>query len=659
LTRPYSISTETGEKSITSSLNLIELELLQWDDWKENANRAQTWFEGAVRENRSTVEGKGNSQVQADNSQISKWWDGTAATREEYAENVAKNAERFGNQVKKWWGEIAASTESAIANVDIGDKATTIEKNFQSWWNVANKAERQWWNATVHQIQIDEKTNGKWLKEESGVIAERTDEFINITNSKLSQEKEGMLKVGGVWLNVSKNELGKDAQSIQTLGKDSMDSTKDAFKDLAHAAEKWLKSSEETLKSDENKILTRGQELLNSTEEKVKFEEMMAMEEGADLWNSTSNAMKGDEAAASDRFENVIDSGRSALKGELEVVGDEGKMLLNETETMLLQGRDAADQKFATWWATTMSAAHNKYTDMTIAEKSWWNATELWLRWHIDSASIGANAVKKNKEKALLYLNNSYAYSLLMNGYHWYDYSNDFFLLQGGLDAQINQAYCAVASAAAVINSFRPFKSVPVERVYFPYHYATQENLFNECVQDTVIFRNETFDGLLTAPGGLSLEQLQKLMECFDFNVTALFVDPANVTMDDVRQQLEEALMNPSKRVIVNFDRRSLGQDGGGHFSPLGSYSKKEDSFLIMDVAKYKYPPVWVPTERLYISLATEDGCGDWRYPSGQQSKSHHLDHPISSREYEKVMRLLECRKMHRGFLIVQALIGS
>ncbi|KAK1747530.1 hypothetical protein QTG54_001493 [Skeletonema marinoi] len=56
---------------------------------------------------------------------------------------------------------------------------------------------------------------------------------------------------------------------------------------------------------------------------------------------------------------------------------------------------------------------------------------------------------------------------------------------------------------------------------------------------------------------------------------------------------------------MINYHRQGLGQVGGGHFSPLGSYHPPTDSFLIMDVAKYKYPPVWVGAATLFSSLST------------------------------------------------------
>jgi hypothetical protein len=40
--------------------------------------------------------------------------------------------------------------------------------------------------------------------------------------------------------------------------------------------------------------------------------------------------------------------------------------------------------------------------------------------------------------------------------------------------------------------------------------------------------------------------------------------------------------------MLVNFYRKSLAEEGGGHFSPLAAYDPPSDQVLIMDVARYK-----------------------------------------------------------------------
>jgi hypothetical protein len=59
--------------------------------------------------------------------------------------------------------------------------------------------------------------------------------------------------------------------------------------------------------------------------------------------------------------------------------------------------------------------------------------------------------------------------------------------------------------------------------------------------------------------------------------------------------------------LVVNYDRRELGQSGAGHISPLGAYSPATDRLLILDVAAYKYPYTWVPVSKLWSAMNTID----------------------------------------------------
>jgi len=50
-----------------------------------------------------------------------------------------------------------------------------------------------------------------------------------------------------------------------------------------------------------------------------------------------------------------------------------------------------------------------------------------------------------------------------------------------------------------------------------------------------------------------------------------------------------------------------LGQTGSGHFSPLAGFHEQSDKVLIMDVARFKYPPHWVDLELMYKATFDED----------------------------------------------------
>ena len=62
-----------------------------------------------------------------------------------------------------------------------------------------------------------------------------------------------------------------------------------------------------------------------------------------------------------------------------------------------------------------------------------------------------------------------------------------------------------------------------------------------------------------------------------------------------------------SSIMVVSFDRSCLGQTGEGHFSPVGGYDAEGDRVLVLDVARFKYPPYWVSVESLWEAMKPQD----------------------------------------------------
>jgi glutathione gamma-glutamylcysteinyltransferase len=61
--------------------------------------------------------------------------------------------------------------------------------------------------------------------------------------------------------------------------------------------------------------------------------------------------------------------------------------------------------------------------------------------------------------------------------------------------------------------------------------------------------------------------------------------------------------------LVVSYDRKGLDQTGAGHFSPIGGYHVGRDLALVLDVARFKYPPHWVETERLFRAMQSVDSA--------------------------------------------------
>ena len=88
-------------------------------------------------------------------------------------------------------------------------------------------------------------------------------------------------------------------------------------------------------------------------------------------------------------------------------------------------------------------------------------------------------------------------------------------------------------------------------------------------------------------------------------NATVTYASDSNI--DRFRAIARENLQTPHDFMLVNYERAALGQSKSGHISPLAAYDEQTDRLLILDVAAYKYPPVWVTTADLWNAMNTVD----------------------------------------------------
>lgn len=175
----------------------------------------------------------------------------------------------------------------------------------------------------------------------------------------------------------------------------------------------------------------------------------------------------------------------------------------------------------------------------------------------------------------------------------------DYGALAGALLTQANLAYCGVASSAMLLNSLAvPAPAVPG---YGPYRFWTQENLFDDPATRLVKAPE------LIARQGMTLDQLRQLLASKGVKVRA--IHGLDIDLLALRRLLASSLANPTDRLLVNYDRRLLGQTGGGHIAPLAAYHAASNRALILDVARYRYPSVWVPLKDLWQSMRSLDSA--------------------------------------------------
>ena len=174
--------------------------------------------------------------------------------------------------------------------------------------------------------------------------------------------------------------------------------------------------------------------------------------------------------------------------------------------------------------------------------------------------------------------------------------TNDHWELSRYFITQDNLAFCGVASSVMVLNALEINK--PVSSRHQPYHLFTQEDFF-DAETDRVVTREAV------STRGMVLEELGGLLRAKGASVTVEFADRGN--LDAFRTAARRILADDDAFVLVNYKRAVIGQKTGGHISPISAYNQKIDRFLILDVSRYKYPPVWVEAEDLWRAMLNVD----------------------------------------------------
>lgn len=173
---------------------------------------------------------------------------------------------------------------------------------------------------------------------------------------------------------------------------------------------------------------------------------------------------------------------------------------------------------------------------------------------------------------------------------------NDYIALASYIETQHIQTFCGPASMAGVLNSLGVERPTP-QRLY-PYGLFTQDLVFTEANQEVKPYAQVEHEGL-------TLAQLGQFLSNLGVQAEIHYAD--ELTVDELRQIAENAIADPDSRLIVNYSRRPIGQDGDGHISPVGAYHAESDSLLVLDVAKYKYPPIWLTLEEMLTAMQAED----------------------------------------------------
>jgi hypothetical protein len=199
----------------------------------------------------------------------------------------------------------------------------------------------------------------------------------------------------------------------------------------------------------------------------------------------------------------------------------------------------------------------------------------------------------------------------------------DFAALANQFEAQYNGAFCGPTSAAIVLNTVKS-RSADLTRDHtrlrkedVQFMPAGADPIVPRFTQDSVIDRGpKTRAQVLGEPIIIGSKQVRDFgyqLRQFDAMLRANGLDTTVVVVDDARSELairadlQGNLARGGDYVIVNYRREAVGQQGGGHISPLGAYDAASDSFLVLDVNPAAAGWVWMPAATLVRGMRTFD----------------------------------------------------
>ncbi|CAN1270338.1 Glutathione gamma-glutamylcysteinyltransferase 1 [Linum perenne] len=165
-----------------------------------------------------------------------------------------------------------------------------------------------------------------------------------------------------------------------------------------------------------------------------------------------------------------------------------------------------------------------------------------------------------------------------------------FFKLVSYFQTQSEPAYCGLASLSMVLNALA---IDPRRKWKGPWRWFDESML--DCCEPLEKVKAE----------GISFGKVVCLARCAGAKVEAHRTSQS--TIDDFRNHVIRCSSSDNCHVISSYHRGVFEQTGTGHFSPIGGYHAGKDMALILDVARFKYPPHWVPLRLLWEAMDKVD----------------------------------------------------
>ena len=154
---------------------------------------------------------------------------------------------------------------------------------------------------------------------------------------------------------------------------------------------------------------------------------------------------------------------------------------------------------------------------------------------------------------------------------------------------QSSPPYCGLTTLAMMLNSLN---IDPNQRWQGGWRWFNEDMLLGNCCKP----RSEV------EQDGMTMDEFAGIARCHGAVVECTRASEGGV--DAFREQVIEAVSSPSAPLLAaSFSRAPLGQTGDGHFSPIAGYDAATDHLLVLDVARFKYPPWYAPLPLFFEAM--------------------------------------------------------
>lgn len=217
---------------------------------------------------------------------------------------------------------------------------------------------------------------------------------------------------------------------------------------------------------------------------------------------------------------------------------------------------------------------------------------------------------------------------------------------------QAEPAYCALGSLVMALNAL----GADPQRVWRdPWRWYDEEML--DCCSPLEVVKTK----------GITMPEFSCLANCNGADVKTKYGEES--TEEEFREDLMDCVKNEltpdgGKVLVVSYNRQDVGQTGMGHFSPIAGYSRERDMLLLMDTARFKYPPHWIRVSEIFNATKAHDPVTQrsrgWHVVTKRQSELSVVHFPLhlASPVWDEVIRTIKVASCEGDEQLFQALIS-